>query len=317
VWDAWWPGGLMLAVLAALMTWVWRRTGEPGLSAIALALALCALIFLVKNPLLQDFGDTSWPGLAMAGAAGVAMATGMCLYTGTGKQPLRDAARLASAWVLVSMVLHLTDVAAPLTAHLSLALLMLTLVTMAWNARRREPGIGFGFVAAAFLVQPVVVGLGWLMGLPEGRVRLWTWVPFAIAGTTLLVVGLLRAHTAVSRELNARRAAEQALREANEALEARVAERTNELREMVAGLESFNRTVAHDLRGPIGGIKGLADLCQTLVREGRTERCPRDAAADEPAGSTVDRSRGRVDAIHPGPAVAAEARTCRPRPHRA
>ncbi len=46
----------------------------------------------------------------------------------------------------------------------------------------------------------------------------------------------------------------------NQDLERRVAERTADLQEMVTALESFNRSVSHDLRGPLGGIAGLAQM---------------------------------------------------------
>jgi signal transduction histidine kinase len=53
----------------------------------------------------------------------------------------------------------------------------------------------------------------------------------------------------------------------NHDLERRVAERTIDLQEMVSGLESFNRSVSHDLRGPLGGIAGLAQMAlQALER---------------------------------------------------
>lgn len=258
----------MLGLLASLFLWVRSRTRDPGYGAFALALGIGAAIYLVKNPLLQDFGNTSAVGLGMAAAAGIAMAAGMCLYTQHETEPVRRAAQLAAVWIVAAIVLHALGVAEPLTAHVCLALLMLILAGMAVQAQRREPGVGFAFIAAAFLVQPVVVLLGWIVSAPELRVRLWTWVPFGIAGTTLLAVGQFRARAALARELQLRMAAEASLREANEQLEHRVAERTAELREMVDGLESFNRTVSHDLRGPLGGIKGLADLAADLVRAG-------------------------------------------------
>jgi predicted ATPase/signal transduction histidine kinase len=62
-------------------------------------------------------------------------------------------------------------------------------------------------------------------------------------------------------------------------LEQRVEERTAELnrstatlRDMVAGLESFNRSVSHDLRGPLAGIAGLSKLISKDVLAGETER---------------------------------------------
>lgn len=57
----------------------------------------------------------------------------------------------------------------------------------------------------------------------------------------------------------------------NDQLEQRVQERTADLQEMVRSLESFNRAVSHDLRGPLGGISGLAQLAaQALERQDAT-----------------------------------------------
>lgn len=54
-------------------------------------------------------------------------------------------------------------------------------------------------------------------------------------------------------------------------LERKVARRTADLQELVDGLESFNRSVSHDLRGPLGGIAGLATLANDgLVRNDDT-----------------------------------------------
>lgn len=50
------------------------------------------------------------------------------------------------------------------------------------------------------------------------------------------------------------------LKELNETLERRVLERTSELVEANAGLESFSRTVAHDLKSPLNGIVGMLDI---------------------------------------------------------
>jgi signal transduction histidine kinase/CheY-like chemotaxis protein len=55
------------------------------------------------------------------------------------------------------------------------------------------------------------------------------------------------------------------LRVANDTLEQRVKLRTSELREIIEGLESFNRSVAHDLRGPLGGIAGAARMARGFM----------------------------------------------------
>jgi signal transduction histidine kinase len=93
-------------------------------------------------------------------------------------------------------------------------------------------------------------------------------MPMLFFGMTLLTVSLLRRRRTLEREIERRRVAEAALNDANRNLEASVATRTAELEELVAGLEGFNRSVSHDLRGPLGGIAGLARLASDAVDHG-------------------------------------------------
>ena len=92
--------------------------------------------------------------------------------------------------------------------------------------------------------------------------------PGMFVGMTILVVALVRARQLVEAELLLRTRAEQDLREANALLEHRVAARTAELQDIVHGLESFNRSVSHDLRGPLGGIAGLARPAHEALMQG-------------------------------------------------
>ena len=65
------------------------------------------------------------------------------------------------------------------------------------------------------------------------------------------------------------------LRVANDTLEQRVKQRTAELHEIIEGLESFNRSVSHDLRGPLGGIAGAARLAREYVAENANDKADR------------------------------------------
>lgn len=65
------------------------------------------------------------------------------------------------------------------------------------------------------------------------------------------------------------------LRAVNDTLEQRVAQRTLELQEIIGGLESFNRSVSHDLRGPLGGIAGAARMARDYMAENDLDRADR------------------------------------------
>jgi len=68
----------------------------------------------------------------------------------------------------------------------------------------------------------------------------------------------------VARDITQRKAAEDAVMRLNADLEKRVIERTARLQEVVRELDSFNYTVAHDLRTP---LRALATLANLLRRE--------------------------------------------------
>ena len=79
---------------------------------------------------------------------------------------------------------------------------------------------------------------------------------------------------------------------ANETLEQRVLQRTAELHDVIEGLESFNRSVSHDLRGPLGGIAGAARLAQDFMAGNQSEKASKFmqmiATQAETTGQLVD-----------------------------
>ena len=79
---------------------------------------------------------------------------------------------------------------------------------------------------------------------------------------------------AVERDISERKASEQALGNSRAELERRVAERTRELQHTVHELESFSRTVSHDLQNPLNGVRGFAEML--LVKHGPS--LPADAS---------------------------------------
>jgi signal transduction histidine kinase len=140
-------------------------------------------------------------------------------------------------------------------------------VLTAW-AMRREPRSGHGLVFVALLTYPVSLIWAVANGVDPVRLRYLVVVPASVLGATMLTTGLLRAQRRAYAEAQQREQAEQALQQLNDTLEHQVAQRTEDLREMVAGLESFNRSVSHDLRGPLGGIAGVSRLAGEALSRG-------------------------------------------------
>lgn len=142
--------------------------------------------------------------------------------------------------------------------------------------RRMRSFAGGAYVLAAgvFLLHPVLVlGVGHLVVAPDFRgLRAWGVVGTAVVGLGLLMASMGRLRLELEREIERRCQAEASLREANASLEARVKDRTAELEEIVSDLDSFNRMVSHDLRGPLGGVRGLTEICLQRLQAGDADR---------------------------------------------
>jgi len=146
-------------------------------------------------------------------------------------------------------------------------------------AMRREPRAGHGIVMLAVLVYPASM-LGALAGWFSSEVAgISLIVPHAVLGMTILTTGLVRAQASSAREIEARQAVQAELERTNQSLELRVALRTAQLRETIEGLESFNRSVSHDLRGPLGGITGVARMARDALGQGDLTAADRLLAA--------------------------------------
>jgi signal transduction histidine kinase len=79
---------------------------------------------------------------------------------------------------------------------------------------------------------------------------------------------VLRAtNEALRDEVDVTRRGEAEMKRLSSELEARVAERTAELHETIVELETFNYSVSHDLRGPLGAIINFAAILQEDYRD--------------------------------------------------
>jgi PAS domain S-box-containing protein len=74
--------------------------------------------------------------------------------------------------------------------------------------------------------------------------------------------GRLVGFAKIARDVTEKKRAEEAIRELNTSLEERVRQRTAELTEANRELEAFTYSVAHDLRGPLRGLRGFLHILQ-------------------------------------------------------
>jgi signal transduction histidine kinase len=141
---------------------------------------------------------------------------------------------------------------------------------LAARAARHEGNVGHLYIAAAYATYPLMflACLAFPAAMAGFELGYYAAVPGLIVGVTILAVSLIRARRRTETELTRRVAAEDSLRQLNATLEDRVAARTRELNDLVAGLESFNRNVSHDLRDPLAGVAGLAQLGAMALQRG-------------------------------------------------
>lgn len=258
-------GALALGMLALLHGMVWRAQRQRWALLFALCMALGAL-FYAFDPWLRPVGDRANVAGSLIGAC-LLLTLLMALvdYVGLPARAARVVLTAAVGLGLVLLTLRLAGWLPRLGGFLSYAAYFALFAGLAGWGLRREPGRGHGLVLLALLSYPAAV-VGLLLGhVQADLVRYVIIVPTVMLGMTVLTTGQMRERAAAQQEVQRRREAEAALRRANDSLEQRVAERTAELQDMVAGLESFNRSVSHDLRGPLGGMAHALQLAQQAL----------------------------------------------------
>ena len=264
----------VLLILALLYTALWRRDRERGMGWFALAMLLLGLWIgadRLHAPTAVQLQASWWYAPLLAGIA--ALCIGLVDYLDVPRRARLGllagllAPLIASAGIAVWVALTGTSVPRATVGMLATACFV-GLGGLALWASRREPGAGHALVGAALLAIPGLALLLWLAGSASTVLRYWSYWPLLVLGMTLLTVSLLRRRRLLEAEIARRRQAEAALTTLNASLETEVDRRTRELREMVAALESFNRSVSHDLRGPLGGIGGLARLADEALAAG-------------------------------------------------
>jgi signal transduction histidine kinase len=262
----------VLATLAVLFIALLQREREPGMGWIGAGFGLAAVwygsshLHIAPTPYLDTLPLRAWA--AVLTLAVMSVTTGVVDYLGA---PRHKGAWLAA--MLAPCGLLLAALAAGIAVQRGIANLatMVCYIGLAVLALRRsadEPGAGHVTLAIALLAVPVTFVVLLALRADPAEFRLVGVMPMLFFGITLLTVSLLRRRRALEVEIERRRAAEATLNDVNHNLEATIATRTAELEELVAGLEGFNRSVSHDLRGPLGGIAGLARLASDAVGHG-------------------------------------------------
>ncbi|HEY6511896.1 MAG TPA: HAMP domain-containing sensor histidine kinase [Burkholderiaceae bacterium] len=266
------------AVLALLFGIAWRALRRPWAGLLALGFTANAAVYAALGAGLGTTELAAPPPPMVAALALLALVLITAAIIDYVDTPPRLAHRLnvlSIGVVVVSSALGLAGVMSRATGFGVMAIYVLGWALLFARAMRREPRSGHGFVILALLAYPASVALvlsGWVRPDLLSAVGV---LPFSVLGATLLTTGLLRAQRQAALALAEREQAQALLRASNDSLEQQVALRTAELRETIDGLESFNRSVSHDLRGPLGGIVGITRLAREQLAAGEHDKAQR------------------------------------------
>lgn len=268
-------GAAALAMLALLHGRVWRAQGQRWAALFTLCMAMGA-VYYAFDPWLRPDGDRANPAGSLLGAMLLlTMFWAMVEYVGLPRRATRWLVAGGVSAGLLLLGLRLGGWLPRVGGFISYAVYFSVFAGVAAWGMRREPGRGHGLVLLALLTYPATVALMLHGHVGQDLVRYVIIVPAVMLGMTVLTTGQMRERAAAQAEVLRRREAEAELRRLNDSLEQRVAERTAELSSMVAGLESFNRSVSHDLRGPLGGMAHALRLAQEALEAGRLDEVRR------------------------------------------
>lgn len=261
-------GALICGLLGLLFLWMRVCHHDPGSGWFAAGFLAVCTIFFFDLRLQPGFG-VAHRGASLAGAiAVILLGFGLIDFLAPAlRRPMLWRIALAAPPLLA--ILWLPFGALPrVLAHALVAASLIVMAIAAAQATRREPGAGLRLITVALLLHPTCLIAFVLTGVDPYQLRYLLIVPVGVLGATLFAVNLTRARTRLEAELAARVAAQRELAELNASLEQQVEQRTAALHEIIEGLESFNRSISHDLRGPLGGIAAATRMAVDAAERG-------------------------------------------------
>jgi signal transduction histidine kinase len=263
----------VFALLAVMFAGIWLRDREHGLGWVALAMALLAAWYRhahqlpIRSPYIDTPGLQGW-GVVL-GLAILLINFGVVRYLGSKERWPHVVLGALMLPGIVLMALLALRVNVPLRAfHVGMMLPYFGSAIVAFRQHAHERGAGHLLLAVVLLSLPLIPFIMTAVGVDPRLMRYVAALPVITFSLILLTVSMLRRRARLEREVELREHAEVALRDANDALEQRVNERTAHLHELLVTLESFNRSVSHDLRGPLGGIADLARMAHEKLASG-------------------------------------------------
>jgi signal transduction histidine kinase len=294
--------GLIFFIQAVLFLVVNKRTGALHFKGMGIGMLLASVAWGTTR--FQSPGkpyvdwDWFWAQPFFTGAV-VAIGLALLQYLPLKPQERRWLSRIIWGPILIYLafltllvlldikVLRLWAVVVQLPAIVTPALAALL-------CERREPRMGHAFIGLSLLSLPVMTMLVAISGAQTLVLRFWTAIPTIIVTMTMLTISHLRDRKKLLAEVERRRHAENELASTNAELELKVQERTADLRDIVDGLESFNRNISHDLRGPLGGIEVLAFVAEQHIKTGQLDEA---RAQIQLISAQVRQSHSTVDAL--------------------
>jgi signal transduction histidine kinase len=284
---------IVVTALAILFGAVWLRDRERGMAWLSFGFALMALWYFNSDRLVIT-GSTMSAALLRHWAVVIAAAVwavnaGVIAYLGWPQGWMRWL--IFACWLPTPLLMVALGLGIPLPVrvfHVGSLLCYVASAVLAFQRQRDEPGAGHLLLALVLLSLPLTPFAMLALGIPAAQLRYVAAVPVAVFGLILLTVSLLRRRRRLEAEIARRAAAEEQLRRANAELETRVQQRTLYLQELVQGLEEFNRSVSHDLRGPLSGMASLARMAHEKLQQGDADLARRalPAIAEQAQAST-------------------------------